>query len=584
MVAAPTIEWTPPAWALRYEVPPDLMLFALGDLPNLSFTEARDFYHTFLSSRPPRTHVAFLGLADLYFLLTFFLNAEHMTEAGGKTAEQSEWLYDRCREVQADPDGHLDLWAREHYKSTIITYGHTILDILRNPDVTIGIFSHQRPAAKAFLRQIKIDFEQNEELKAHYPDVLWSKPDKQAPKWSEDDGLIVRRESNPKEATLEAWGLIDGMPIGKHFVILLYDDVVTDKTVTNPEMVQKVTERFELSDNLGTERGVRRYIGTRYHLADTYGKMIDRGIPVRLHPATHNGLIDGKPVFISVKEWERKKRDQPSQVPAQMLLNPAGGKQGHFRWQLQKSYEILPRTLHVYILIDPAKGPGRTTDRTAMAVIGVDAQFKWYLLDGYRHRMDLGERWIRMRDLYRKWTRRRGVVFCRVFYERYGMQSDLEHFSHCMKLENFEFPIEEVNWPREGGASKIERVDRMVPKIHDGQFLVPALVQHEVHGTATWHIEDDKLIYRPFKGYSSLQQRMLDTGNSDLVGHPIKQIDEDKNVYDLTRDHLEELMYFPFGLHDDLLDAESRIFDAQPVAPKVYTALDTDPRSFADGT
>src|SRR5688572_9601031 len=80
---------------------------------------------------------------DLFFLLTIGCKRKDIDR---------DWLYDRCREVEAEPDGHLDLWAREHYKSSIITFGKSIQDILKDPDVTIGIFSHTRPIAKDFLK------------------------------------------------------------------------------------------------------------------------------------------------------------------------------------------------------------------------------------------------------------------------------------------------------------------------------------------------------------------------------------------------------------------------------------------------
>ena len=89
--------------------------------------------------------VRWLCQADLFYLLVCACKRVDML---------NDFAFARCREVEAAPDGYLDLWAREHYKSTIITFGKTIQDILCDPETTFGIFSHTRPIAKAFLRQI----------------------------------------------------------------------------------------------------------------------------------------------------------------------------------------------------------------------------------------------------------------------------------------------------------------------------------------------------------------------------------------------------------------------------------------------
>ena len=89
-----------------------------------------------------------LAKNDLFFLLTRICKRKDI---------DNDWLYERCREVQTDPNNCLDLWARFHYKSTIITFGLSILDILNNPEVTIGIFAYKQGLAKSFLKQIKLE-------------------------------------------------------------------------------------------------------------------------------------------------------------------------------------------------------------------------------------------------------------------------------------------------------------------------------------------------------------------------------------------------------------------------------------------
>ena len=98
-----------------------------------------------------------LAQSDLFFLLVYVL---------GRADLNRDWYFERCREVQAAPNGYLDLWGREHGKSSLITFGLTIQDILNDPEITVGIFSYSRPTAKAFLRQIKTEFENNEMLRS----------------------------------------------------------------------------------------------------------------------------------------------------------------------------------------------------------------------------------------------------------------------------------------------------------------------------------------------------------------------------------------------------------------------------------
>lgn len=460
-----------------------------------------------LSETDRRNRLRNLCRTDLYFLLRYGLNRPDL---------EHPWLFDRCREVQDAPNGMLDLWAREHYKSTIITYAKTIQDILAThgdnalgQSVTVGIFSHTRPIAKAFLRQIKRELEGNDFLKDLFPDVLYTNAKAESPKWSEDEGIVVKRSSNPKEATVEAWGLVDGQPTSKHYSVLVYDDVVTRESVTTPDMMDKTTSALELSYNLGAHGGVRRFIGTRYHYNDSYRTVLERGTAkARIYPATHNGAVDGKPVYLDAESLAEKRRDMgPYTYGCQMLQDPKADSVQGFKeeWLKHTGYND-GKGLNIYITVDPAGEKKTSSDYTVMLVIGVGADENYYLLDGIRDRLNLTERADRLMQLHREWH---PIV---TGYERYGMQADIEHIKTVQRRENYRFEIVELG----GSMPKNDRIRRLIPLFEQGRFYLP---------------------------------------------NHIRQVDYEARGYDLVEQFVEEYKAFPVSTHDDILDAAARICD-----------------------
>lgn len=374
----------------------------------------------------------------------------------------------------------------------------------------MGIFSHTRPIAKKFLRQIKQEFENNRILKDLFPDILYQDPAKESPLWSLDSGIIVKRNGNPKEATVEAWGLVDSQPTSAHFNALIYDDVVTRDSVTTPEMISKTTEAWELSQNLGSRGGIQRVIGTRYHYNDTYRTMMDRGtFKPRIHPATHNGEVDGEPVFLSKDELVKKRRDQGSYTFAcQQLQDPKADDVQGFKRDWLKFYQKRSSSgMNTYILVDPANEKKKKSDYTAMAVIGLSADNNYYLLDLVRDRLNLSQRTETLFDLHKVW-KPKGVG-----YEKYGKDSDIEHIEYVMEDENYRFEIT----PLGGILSKTDRIRRLIPIFENSRFYLPSTL--------------------------------------------IKVTSEGKAIDVIEELLVQEYDAFPVGAHDDMMDAIARICD-----------------------
>jgi phage terminase large subunit-like protein len=343
-----------------------------------------------------------------------------------------------------------------------------------------------------------------------FPDVVWENADKKAPKWSDDGGIILKRRGNPKESTVEAWGVVEGQPTSKHFTHIVFDDLVTIDNVRSPMMIAKTTESLSLADNLGSKNYKRRFIGTRYHFNDTYRELMKTGnVHVRQYPATNDGTPTGTPVLLTRELLEEKRRIQgPYVFSCQMLLNPIADETQSFKkdW-LRWHGGIDNLSGNKYILVDPASEKKHTSDYTAIFVIDLGSDGNYKIADIIRDRLNLKERVDVLIRLVRKWKP------LKVGYEKYGMQADIEYIKERQRTENYFFDVV----PLGGNLSKIDRIKRLIPALSEGK----------------WYLPDS--IYKT--NYEGKVQDLIDIFIN------------------------EEYLAFPVPVHDDMLDCMARILD-----------------------
>jgi predicted phage terminase large subunit-like protein len=438
---------------------------------------------------------------DLFFLMYFICNRVDVNEP---------WLVDRCNEVQNKHEGTLDIWARYHYKSSFVTFGQTLQDMINYPEESNVIFSHTRAIAKSFLREIKIELQKNPRFHFCWPEIFYEIPEKEAPKWSEDVGLLNKRKTNRKELTLEAWGLVDGMPTSKHYNRRIYDDLVTEKSVNTPDQLDKLKDAWEKSLSLTDRHGLERMCGTYYHYNDLYHHIKELGVyDVREYPATINSEVGGDPVFLTKEELDKKLKEQgPFNFACQMLLNPVASDKRIFELRWLRHYTVLPVALNKYLIVDPAGERKAGSDYTVMLVVGLDQNKNYYIVDMIRDKLNLSEKWTKLRDLVEKHP---GLIM--VYYEKYGKDSEVAHIKECMKREGFYFRMEEMS----GKEAKLDRIRALQAPFNNGEIYLPLAYSYK---------------------------------------------DSSGKVRDLVQDFIQdEYSTMPFSKHDDMLDCLARIKD-----------------------
>ena len=417
----------------------------------------------------PRAMYRQLILDDLFFVVRFVMQIEKANHP---------FIVQRCHDVQDGPQSDtLDVWARYHFKSTILTVAGTLQYHLKHPEKCTAIIAYSRPAAKKFLRGIKTLCEESQLLKWAFPDVLFEKPESQAPKWSEDDGIVFRRQSSSRgESTIEAWGLTEGMPTGRHFERMIFDDLETEDIRESPDMLAKVWSNFQMASvNLGTgsDDDITKVIGTYYSHFGPNVKIRDMKYPgtetpiyqLRIFPGSHNGQRDGQPVLMDVKSWEKAKAS--THFASQQLCDPTPNEE----IKLDSSMlipidpENIPRDVYKFMVIDQA-GDDETNvtsgDSWSMGVIGVKPYMDElgasdvYLMDVNAGPMNHAEA---INDIVTMYCRN-GIIM-QLGVEKVGLSTTEIHIVSALRAKGRKLSVDNKNLVllKPAGRSKAKRVE-----------------------------------------------------------------------------------------------------------------------------
>lgn len=470
------------------------------------------------------------------FLRSLFANDLWFLVCHGFGIEKANhpFVVEMCRVVEeGQRSDTLDIWARFHWKTMIITQAETLQFQIKNPDKCTGLFCYARPAAKKPLRSLKVLMEESDLLKWCFPTVLWQRPDVEAPKWSEDDGLVLKRSNvSRKESSIEAHGLIEGMPTGSHFERNVFDDLETEDIRESPDMLAKVFSKFQMAAvNLGTgsDDDITRVIGTYYSYFGPNVKVRDLKFPdgrpvyhLRLMPGSDDGTREGKPILMDEKSWEKAKMSV--HFNSQQLCDPTPASDIKLNFSMLKPVEpqFVPRDIYKVMVLDQAGGDEtdkQSKDLWSYGVFGIEpatdeiGQSKVYMLDIEADQMSHSEGIDGVVRMYL----RNGIIQ-KMGVEKVSLSTTEIHISNALKVYGRRVTIDSGNLVllKPGGRSKTFRVESALQ----------------------WPLNNSKLFYS-----TSIPKRYIEAIQEEMLKFPFYHVDI-LDMWAYVYDVIKELNFF----------------------------------------
>lgn len=422
------------------------------------------------------------------------------------------------------------LMPRGSFKSSVVTIGFTLQLILSDPDCRVLIDSETFSKSKAFLSEIKGHLQENEKYRAIYYHIYGSYPDdkKRDDIWTDSQVNISARKRQRKEPTISCAG-IDVTKTGMHYDLIIADDLMSEKNITTREQIDQVINHYKLALSLLDPGKPFIVIGTRWDYKDVYQHILDNEMD-RFNILVRRAHNDDGSLFFPERLTESflqaTKRSQGSYIySCQYENNPVDNETATFKRSTLRRIEwdlVKDKPMNWYMSIDPS-WEGPYSDFVGAILAGIDINRDIYVRECMRAKMTYAGIINLIFDWHKLYNPRQIII------ETIAQQKSLQYMLNDeQKRRGSWLPITEI---KARTQKKEERIRGLAPYYEFG---------HIYHVKESNYLDDleDELIHFP-KG---THDDMIDALATVLeVAAPPSRAQQRSEDYDMRRKRLRSL-------------------------------------------
>ena len=415
------------------------------------------------------------------------------------------------------------MWPRETGKSTCGTVGYAIWMGCKHPNTAVLIANEKEETAKDFIKSIEWHFESNNLLRALFPEVI--PPDLSKVEWSSTRATLRRTTGRP-EATFDCTGT-SGTKTGKHYDIIIGDDLISKEAMeaaraANWSLMERGNRWVNQSkpllssaaaDKLGLGFPLRRFIGTRWWIGDTYehieetfsygepkrrynlrvklkdGRRISReisragDIAVLRMAAVENGR-ETFPLIWPMEEIEKMRHQDPELAACNLMNDPSDAQIRTFQdewikyWRFHDDGKTVVYKLDdnsnrfvrldsllLRAVTDPAFSSNSAGSRAAFIILGTDMETSKHLvLEASAKQQDPYENLEDYLSALERWNCR--IAYCEVAGQQLAY---LQWLQKEARERGMAVSITDV---KPGGRNKDVRIEGLIVPFRQGDIII----------------------------------------------------------------------------------------------------------------